>query len=118
MSGDYPYMALPSIGDDQRERSGRGYLQGWYRGENLVYAETEYRFPISPCSRILGGVLFINAVTVSSHDDHVARFEYIQPGFGIGLRIMINAISRTNLCIDYGLGNESHGLYFVRQETF
>ena len=35
-----------SLADDQKSRSGRGYLAGRYRGENLLYGEIEYRFPI------------------------------------------------------------------------
>ncbi|MEP0710899.1 MAG: hypothetical protein ABJC55_03165, partial [Algoriphagus sp.] len=34
VSGDLPYMALPSIGYDMFGRSGRGYAQGRFRGEN------------------------------------------------------------------------------------
>ena len=32
----------------------------------MVYGEVEYRFPIWPCSNIIGGVLFVNAVTTSN----------------------------------------------------
>ncbi|HTX89560.1 MAG TPA: BamA/TamA family outer membrane protein [Bacteroidales bacterium] len=118
VSGYYPYMALPAIGDDQRNRSGRGYVQGRYRGESLVYGEVEYRFPISQCSQILGGVVFVNAVTTTNKDLHTGLFEYIRPAVGIGLRIMLSKFSRTNLSIDYGKGYESQGLYFTAQEAF
>ncbi|MCU0370376.1 MAG: outer membrane protein assembly factor, partial [Bacteroidales bacterium] len=39
LSGELPYLTLPSLGDDQRARSGRGYTNGRYRGDKMVYAE-------------------------------------------------------------------------------
>ena len=47
--GELPYLILPATAYDQRSRSGRGYSQGRFRGNQMVYTEAEYRFPISPC---------------------------------------------------------------------
>ena len=118
LAGRAPYLALQSLGDDQRARSGRGYIQGRYRGEQFLYGEVEYRFPISPCSGILGGVVFANATTASNNYTGVELFQYIQPGFGVGLRVMINTGSRMNLDLDYGVGDKSKGFYFSGAETF
>jgi outer membrane protein assembly factor BamA len=117
-SGNVPYLVLPAIGYDQGGRSGRGYTRGRYRGEDIFYAETEYRFPISPCSGILGGVIFVNMTTASDRDREVHMFEYVRPGFGAGLRIMVAKYVRTNILIDFGIGYKSHGLYFQAQEAF
>jgi hypothetical protein len=118
VAGRAPYLTLQAIGDDQRARSGRGYVQGRYRGENFLYGEVEYRFPISKCTQILGGVVFVNAATCSNSYSGEKLFQTIAPGFGVGLRVMINASSRTNLNLEYGIGKKSKGFYFSGAETF
>lgn len=118
VAGQAPYLTLQAIGDDQRARSGRGYIQGRFRGENMMYGEVEYRFPISRCTQILGGVVFVNATTCSNTYRDVRLFDSVMPGFGVGLRVMINASSRTNLNLEYGIGKESKGFYFSGAETF
>jgi hypothetical protein len=109
---------MPYLGEDQRARSGRGYTNGRYRGEHIVYGEVEYRFPIWPCSNIIGGVLFVNAVTTSNAARDVKLFEYIQPAVGFGIRVMVNKYFRTNINLDYAIGRKSSGFYFSGQETF
>ena len=118
ITGKLPYLTIPYLGEDQRARSGRGYTNGRYRGEHIVYGEVEYRFPIWPCTNIIGGVVFVNATTASNKARDVALFEYIKPGVGFGLRIMVNKYFRTNINIDYAFGMKSSGFYFSGQETF
>ncbi|MEI7662805.1 MAG: BamA/TamA family outer membrane protein [Bacteroidota bacterium] len=118
VSGDLPYLNLMSNGFDQMNASGRGYAQGRWRGEDFVYGEMEYRFPISPCSRIVGGVLFANVSSASSRDQHVPLFGFFKPGCGFGFRIMVGKHDRTNLLIDFGLGQLSQGFYLQAQEIF
>ena len=117
--GTVPYLALPAIGWDMYERSGRGYVQGRFRGVNMMYAEAEYRFPISRRSGILSGVLFLNAVTASGDDDNPRLLTSVEPGAGAGLRIMLNKKSLSNICIDFAFGNyNSRGLFLNLNETF
>jgi hypothetical protein len=118
LGGEMPYLTLPSLGDDQRARSGRGYTNGRYRGDKMVYGEIEYRFPITQCSKILGGVLFVNAVTTSNPQTDIALFEYIRPAVGFGIRVMVNKYFRTNINLDFAIGHQSKGFYFSGQETF
>jgi hypothetical protein len=118
ISGHQPYLTLMALGEDQKERSGRGYVAGRYRGEDMIYGEVEYRFPISQCSKIIGGVLFVNAVTASNRCDDVALFTYVRPGVGFGFRFMINKYFRTNITFDIGFGMKSKGFYFSGTETF
>jgi hypothetical protein len=118
ISGELPYLNLMSNGFDVMNSSGRGYTQGRWRGEDFVYGEVEYRFPISPCSGIVGGVLFANVSTASNHDRQVPLFGYLKPGCGFGFRIMVGKNDRTNILIDFGLGELSHGLYLQAQEIF
>jgi hypothetical protein len=116
--GEFPYMILPATAYDQRGRSARGYTQGRFRGANLIYGEAEYRFPISKPGGVLGGVLFVNATTADNVNRDLKLFGSVQPGYGFGIRIMADKKSRTNLCVDYGLGNKSSGFYLAASETF
>ncbi|MFX6751336.1 hypothetical protein ABTH43_19640, partial [Acinetobacter baumannii] len=47
ISGKPPYLNLVSTASDTYLNMGRGYIQGRFRGENLLYMESEYRFGIS-----------------------------------------------------------------------
>jgi outer membrane protein assembly factor BamA len=116
--GQFPYMTLPATAYDQRSRSARGYTQGRFRGNNYTYGEAEYRFPISKCGGVWSGVAFLNASTANNPVQKLALFESIQPGYGLGLRIMLDKATRTNLTLDYGFGNKSSGFYLAVSETF
>ncbi len=116
--GEFPYMILPATAYDQRGRSARGYTQGRFRGNNYFYTEAEYRFPISSCGGILGGVLFVNATSASSPTQSLKLFDSVKPGYGLGLRIMVDKKSRTNLAVDFGFGEKSSGFYLAASETF
>lgn len=117
-SGNAPYLALPALGYDQRQRTGRGYRFGEFRGENMVYGETEYRFPISIRTGILGGVLFLNSTSTSDKKNNIALLDYMRFGYGGGLRIMLDKTSRSRLQIDAGLSKGSFGFYLGALETF
>ncbi|WP_018344781.1 BamA/TamA family outer membrane protein [Cytophaga aurantiaca] len=118
LSGHTPYLDLPALGYDSKGFSGRGYAQGRFRGEQMLYTEVEWRFPISKCTEVLGAAIFVNLTTASSKDNHVDLFEYIKPGIGAGLRIMLDKKSRTNLSMDYGVGKKSNGFYMTAGEVF
>lgn len=115
--GDVPYLNLPAIGWDQRSRSGEGYTQGLFRGNGLVYLSTEFRFPIT-CNQMFSGTVFTNFVTASNDDNNVSLFHAIQPAAGLGLRILIDKKTRTNLIVDNAWGNNSKGFYLNAGETF
>ena len=117
-TGNMPYYTLMSLADDQKSRSGRGYLAGRYRGENLLYGEVEYRFPILKRRQTLGGVVFLNAVTATNNAADERLFEYVRPAMGVGLRVLMNKVSRMNICIDFGIGFKSDGIYFAGTEAF
>jgi hypothetical protein len=108
--GKPPYLLLPSTGWDAYSNTARGYIQGRYRGRNMLYFESEYRFGLT-ANGLLGGVLFANAQ--SFPEMATGQFTYIQPGYGLGFRISLNKFSRTNLCVDYGWGSHGSGGFFV-----
>jgi hypothetical protein len=126
VTGYRPYLTLMATGEDQKARSGRGYIAGRFRGEHMVYGEVEYRFPISQCSGVIGGVVFVNATTTSNLAREnetvgvqpVRLFQYVMPSIGFGIRIMINKYTRLNLNLDFGIGVNSNGFYFSGTETF
>jgi outer membrane protein assembly factor BamA len=108
--GNPPYLLLPSTGWDAYSNTARGYIQGRYRSRNMIYFESEYRFGITS-NGLLGGVVFANAQSFS--EMATGRFSYIDPGYGLGVRISLNKFSRTNLAVDYGWGVHGSGGFFV-----
>jgi len=115
--GDLPYLNLPAIGWDKTSRGGRGYIQGLIRGQNLAYLESEYRFPIS-CNQLISGTVFANFTTASDKDRQIKLFDVFQPAFGIGLRILIDKATRTNLILNQAWGRQSKAIYLNAGETF
>ena len=116
VTGVPPYLMLPNTGNDPYSNTGRGYIQGRYRGANMAYLEGEYRFSITH-NGLIGGVVFAN---YQSFTEQVSgRFETIAPGWGGGLRVKLNKNSRTNIAIDYGFGlGGSQGLFVNLGEVF
>jgi len=101
LAGISPYLDMPSIGWDDFTNTGRGYTPGRFTGKNLVYFESEYRFPLTS-NGILGGVVFGNAGSILksvSSDLHT-----ILPGVGAGLRVKVDKYSNTNAAFDFGVG--------------
>ena len=120
LSGDLPYLELPGTGSDQTNRLGRGYTIGRFKGQNFAYSEAEYRFPISK-NKLFSGVLFANAQTSSAQRNlnDVNLGEFVEPGGGFGLRILFNKYTRSNLCIDYGVGTYgARGIFIGLNEVF
>ena len=114
--GKVPYFELPSNGWDTYLNTGRGYIQGRFRGPDMLYDEAEFRFGIMR-NGLLGGVVFANVESVSSWPGN--QFAGIDPGEGVGLRVKFNKHSDTNLCIDYGFGIQgSRGVFFNLGEVF
>jgi hypothetical protein len=116
LNGRPAYLDLPATGHDPGFTTGRGYIQGRFRGAQMVYLESEYRFRITR-DGLLGGVLFVNGQSFSAAPG--TALQTIQPAFGPGLRIKLNKVSKTNISIDYGFGREgSKGLFINVGEVF
>jgi len=119
VSGNLPYMGLPSIGYDMFGRGGRGYAQGRFRGESMAYSEAEYRFPLQKNKETFGGTVFLNAASFSSQTTNEKLFTNLNPGYGLGLRFMINKENRTTITADYGFGQKGNsGFYLNINESF
>jgi hypothetical protein len=103
LKGNPPYLDLPGTGSDTYNNTGRGYEQGRFIGKKMVDLEAELRFNISR-NKLIGGVIFGNAESLSELSSN--KVEVISPAIGCGLRINFNKFSRTNVCIDYGVGTK------------
>ncbi len=116
--GTAPYFDLPATGMDTFGRSGRGYAEGRFRGERLLYGEIEYRVTLA-ANGLIGGVIFANTTTVSNLQAGEKLFDSFAPGAGVGFRLLMDKRSRTNLCVDAGWGKAgSRGVYLAIQEAF
>lgn len=114
IAGNPNYLLLPSTGWDDQYNTGRGYIQSRFRGKQMFYFETEYRYNISQ-NGLLGGVIFAN---VQSFNGNTRPYDNYLPGYGAGIRIKLNKNSGTNLCLDYGFGNGSQGIFVNLGEVF
>jgi len=115
LSSGTPYLNLPSIGNDPYQRSGRGIEQNRYRGQSLIYFESEYRRDITS-NGLFGFVVFAN---VNSASDAISRrFSNLNPAAGTGLRVKFNKKSNTNICIDYGISKDYSNLTLALGEAF
>ena len=110
LGGNPPYLLLPSTGWDEFSNTGRGYIQGRFRSLNMIDQEAEYRFTISR-NGLFGGVVFADAQSFS--DLQTGRYEVISPGAGLGIRIMLNKFSKTNIALDYAWGTQGSSGFFV-----
>ena len=116
LAGTPPYLLLPATASDTYSNFGRGYIQGRFRGKDVVYLESEYRFNLLS-NGLIGGVVFVNAQSFTEPTTN--RFETINPGWGAGIRVKLNKFSRTNIALDYGFGlNGSRGLFANLGEVF
>jgi outer membrane protein assembly factor BamA len=84
LNGTPSYLDLPSTSWDTNTSTGRGYIQGRFRGAQMLYFETEYRYRITK-NGLLGGVIFANAESFSAAPG--THLQAIQPSIGPGLRL-------------------------------
>jgi hypothetical protein len=118
VAGVAPFLDLPATGMDTYGRSGRGYTEGRFRGERLLYGELEYRGTLTR-NGLLGMGAFLNTSTLANRQAGEYLFDHFASAGGVGLRLLINKRSKTNLCLDVAWGQQgSHGLYLSVQEAF
>lgn len=116
VSGKAPYLNLANTACDTYLNMGRGYIQGRYRGQNLLYLESELRFKILK-NGLIGGIVFANA---QSYTEPVTnKFQTISPACGVGLRFKLNKFSKTNIAFDWGYSKDGLvGPFFNLGEVF
>ncbi len=114
--GKAPYFDLPSTLWDTYDNAGRTFIQGRFRGKNMLYYEAEYRFNILK-NELLGGALFINSQTFAEpSSNQFSRFLY---GYGGSLRTKVNKKSNVYFILSYGAGSGgAKGFFFNLGEVF
>ncbi len=79
--GTAPYFDLPETSGDSYGRSARGYGEGRYRGDHLLYGEVEFRDTLTR-NGLLGYVAFLNTTTIDSDAPGERLFDSFAPGAG------------------------------------
>ncbi|CAH0995538.1 hypothetical protein EMA8858_01661 [Emticicia aquatica] len=114
--GKSPYFDLPSTLWDTYDNAGRTFIQGRFRGRNMLYFEMEYRFNILK-NELLGGALFVN--TQSFTEPVTYKFSKLLTGYGGSLRIKVNKKSNVYFVVSYGAGSGgTKGFFFNLGEVF
>jgi hypothetical protein len=116
VQGKPPYLDLPFTANDTYSNFGRGYVQSRFRGDKLLYAESEYRFGITE-NGFLGGVVFANVQSLSAQPGQ--KIQGFLTGYGTGIRVKFNKHSNTSVALDYAFGQGgSKGLFMNLGEVF
>jgi len=116
-SGTLPYLDLPGSARDVSFRSARGYTATYFKGTKYNDTEAEFRFPLL-ANKFVSGVVFGNLQTAND-EQGTKLFQVFQPGYGAGLRILFNKVTRTNLALDYAFGKfNNKGFFLNLNEAF
>jgi hemolysin activation/secretion protein len=115
-------MDLPALGWDQFGRSGRGYTQGRFRGEDIFYTEVELRMPLHLSKKHpnrYGYTLFTNVTSTSDRDRDEKFLDHFEFGAGVGFRYLLNKKSRAYLALDLAVAeNKKTSFYLNINEAF
>jgi hypothetical protein len=116
MTGEGPYINMPANNTDPNSTGTRGIPGFRYRGDNYIAAEVEYRKHLW---KFLSGVAFVNAHTLTEKEQYLeamneplkydGRFRYVNPGYGLGLNIILDKASRMSISLAYAWNKNSFG---------
>jgi len=110
-SGTPPFYDYAFLGGDQYVR---GYDYGRYRDNDLTSWQTEMRLHLI---WKLGMTVFGGFSNLYNADNY--SFQNIKPNYGLGLRFLVDKHDKTNLRLDYAMGNgENSGFYISFGESF
>jgi hypothetical protein len=109
--GDVPIQSLALMGGDKRMR---GIYLGRYRDKTMMEGQLELRFPLF---WIVGGAVFggIGEVAPDFFSYTIRGLKYT---FGMGLRMMVNKDTRTNMRFDLGFHQNRAQFFFTFSESF
>jgi hypothetical protein len=110
-SGVVPYLELPGTARDGTFRSGRGYTTQYFKGTEFNDSEAEFRFPIL-ANKFISGVVF-GSMQSGNDEQGTKLFQVFEPGYGGGLRVLFNKVTRTNLALDYAFGRFGNKGFFL-----
>lgn len=111
MGGDVPFQNLARFGG---QNFMRGYFDGRYRDKHGAGIQAEYRLPVWGRFGLVG---FAGVAQVADRISHFGLGRFWFAG-GAGIRFAWNPEERVNLRLDYGVGNNSDGMYITVTEAF
>lgn len=111
MNGTVPFQNLVRFGG---QNIIRGYFDGRYRDKNGIALQAEYHVPVWWRFGVVG---FAGVAQVTDEMNHFAMKRFWFAG-GLGLRFYWNPKERISLRLDYGVGNNSSGMYVTVTEAF
>jgi outer membrane protein assembly factor BamA len=110
--GNAPFYDLAFFGSPKIMR---GYQDRRFLDNNLVVAQSEYRFPIY---KRFGGASFVSFGSVAPKYKDLFDSNY-KLAFGAGLRFTLNKSDRVRMRLDYGLTPKEGGaIYLTVNEAF
>lgn len=116
LNGKAPYFDLPNAQGDVQNTTSRPYIEGRFRGNNMVYFESEYRFILTR-NELLGAAIFVNSQSFSELTSN--KFERINLGYGGSFRMKVNKKSNIYFVASYGFSNSvSRGIFFSLGDIF
>jgi len=110
-TGEPPFTQLGLLGG---QNVLRGYYEGRDRDRNLAAVQAEYRRPLGGR---FGLALFAAGGTVARDLDGLA-LAHLRIAGGAGLRYLLSVSEGINFRLDYGVGDNSSGMYFTATEAF
>lgn len=113
-SGRVPFNQLALLGGDMIMR---GYYMGRYRDNNLIAAQTEYRWLPFAFSKRFGGAVFASAGAVSPTVSDFSLNQIRLTGGG-GIRYLLFPKKDIFLRFDVGVTREGVGFYIYTGEAF
>lgn len=111
MEGDVPFQNLVRFGGQNLLR---GYFDGRFRDKQGIAIQAEYRLPVWWRFGLVG---FAGVAQVADRINHFGMDRFWFAG-GAGIRFAWNPDERVNLRLDYGIGNNSDGIYITVTEAF
>lgn len=111
--GDVP---ITELADFSGSKMLRGYLMGHYRDNTTAFVLGEWRRTFQKSNGKLsksGMVLWLGAGSIAP--DVVSLRKWV-PNIGAGYRFELQP--RMNVCIDFGMGKDTKGVYFNINESF
>jgi hypothetical protein len=111
INGSPPFQSLVQFGGQNLLR---GYFAGRYRDKNGIALQADYRLPVWWRFGLAG---FAGVAQVAPEVNRLALNRFWFAG-GLGLRFYWNTEERISLRLDYGIGNNSTGLYITVTEAF
>ena len=111
--GDVP---ITELADFSGGKNLRGYLLGHYRDNTTSFLLSEWRYTFKKRDNRLSKSGMVLWVGTGSIGPDVAGLTKWLPNAGFGYRLELQP--RMNVCIDFGVGRDTQGVYFNFTEAF